>query len=249
MKRYGLIGFPLSHSFSKNYFVEKFSKSEITDSSYENFELNSIDEFEELIKHNPDIMGLSVTIPYKEKIIPFLTELSSDAKAIGAVNTIQINNSETGGLIGHNTDVVGFKVSLLKLIGNSYPEALVLGTGGASKAVVFVLEKMGINYKLVSRQKSALMNCISYNQLNEELIVNAKLIINTTPLGMFPNINSKPGIPYDAIGSKHFLFDLTYNPSITAFLKIGLDKGAAIKNGQEMLELQADAAWNIWNSE
>lgn len=247
MKRYGLIGFPLSHSFSKKYFSEKFSTAGITNCSYENFEISSIDKFPELISSN-DISGLSVTIPYKQEIIPFLDKLSVDAEGIGAVNTIKIDKSKGGLLIGHNTDVIGFRSSLLGLIGEYRPDALVLGTGGAAKAVIFVLKSLGINAKLVSRKSDHTKSILSYSDLSEEMIKNNKLIINTTPLGMFPNTDSQPALPYDAIGNTHFLFDLTYNPVVTSFLRLGHEQGASIKNGQEMLELQADAAWEIWNS-
>jgi len=248
MKLYGLIGFPLSHSFSKTYFSAKFSSAGISDCSYNNYELSDIHQFTELIRSHPKLHGLNVTIPYKETIIPFLDELSKNATIIGAVNTIQIEQ-ESRRLIGHNTDVIGFQSSLLSMIGDERPDALILGTGGASKAVEFVLNELEINYQLVSRKANTHRNCISYNQLTTSKIQSSKLIINTSPVGMYPNSESYPIIPYEGIGHNHFLFDLIYNPERTRFLEKGLENRASIMNGIKMLELQADAAWNIWNSQ
>ncbi|MCK5821297.1 MAG: shikimate dehydrogenase [Bacteroidales bacterium] len=247
MKQYGLIGFPLSHSFSKKFFSAKFSRSGLSSCSYNNYELSAINQFTNLIQEVPELQGLNVTIPYKEEIIPFLDELSKDAAEIGAVNTIQFI-AESRRLIGHNTDVVGFQSSLLDLIENERPKALILGTGGASKAVKFVLNKLSISYKLVSRLSSPDCDCISYNQLTIDDIKSSKLIINTSPVGMHPEIDGYPAIPYEGIDSGHFLFDLIYNPSETRFLKMGIERGANIINGQAMLEIQANAAWKIWNS-
>jgi len=248
MRRYGLIGFPLSHSFSKKYFTKKFTRLGISDCSYENFELSDIGQFTEILRNNPEISGLNITIPYKELIIPYLDKLSENAEEIGAVNTIQINRSEHNLLIGHNTDVIGFRSSLLGLIGDKRPEALILGTGGAAKAVCFVLNKLGIRYQLVSRISDPDNNCLSYNQLTVNKVIASKLIINTSPVGMYPEIDRHPDIPYAGISSGHFLFDLIYNPAKTSFLSAGINSGASIRNGLEMLELQAEASWEIWNS-
>lgn len=247
MRLFGLIGFPLSHSFSKKYFSEKFSKSSISNCSYSNYELSDIHQFNEMLRKHPKLVGLNVTIPYKETIIPFLDELSADAAEIGAVNTIQIKSGDCR-LIGHNTDVTGFQTSLLGLIGDERPEALILGTGGAAKAVKFVLNKLGISHKSVSRTLDPHNNNLSYNQLTVNDIESFKLIINTSPVGMYPDIATYPAIPYEGIGPGHFLFDLIYNPAETSFLKKGFKNGARIKNGMEMLIIQADAAWEIWNS-
>lgn len=247
MRLFGLIGFPLSHSFSKKYFSEKFSKSGISNCSYNNYELSDIHQFTEMLRNHPKLVGLNVTIPYKETIIPFLDELSAEAAEIGAVNTIQIKSGDCS-LIGHNTDVTGFQSSLLGLIGNERPEALILGTGGAAKAVIFVLNKLGIRHKSVSRTAMLHDNCISYNELTVNHIKSSKIIINTSPVGMYPDIATYPAIPYEGISSGHFLFDLIYNPAETSFLKKGIEKGARIRNGMEMLIIQADAAWEIWNS-
>ncbi len=247
MRLYGLIGFPLSHSFSKKYFTNKFHKKGLSDCSYDNFELSDINQFTNTIRLHPNIKGLNVTIPYKETIIPYLDKLSEDAAKIGAVNTIQFS-SAGGQLIGHNTDIIGFHSSLVKLIGDERPEALILGTGGSSKAVEFVLKELGMNYLFVSRTSNNRTNCISYNQLTVSKVRSSKLIINTSPVGMHPKIDSYPAIPYEGISSGHFLFDLIYNPSETRFLAKGKENGAFVSSGLEMLELQAEAAWKIWNS-
>ncbi len=247
-EQFGLIGFPLSHSFSKSYFSEKFLKLGIQNCSYENFELSSIDQFPKLLNDRAEIAGLSVTIPYKESIIPFLDSLSKEALEIGAVNTIQINKTDKISLVGHNTDIIGFRSSLLSMLGAERPNALILGTGGAAKAVKYVLDNLDIGVQYVSRNPSKAEHSLSYQELNEELIRGAKLIVNTSPLGMYPNMDLYPDIPYAGIGSSHFLFDLIYNPALTSFLKKGMDRGASVKNGLEMLALQADASWEIWNS-
>ncbi len=242
MRQFGLIGYPLSHSFSPTYFKAKFEQENITDALYSLYELQSIDELTSLLKSNSQLNGLNVTIPYKTSVIPFLDELDGTAKSVGAVNTIQITN---GKLTGYNTDVIGFKISLLNFIGEARPNALVLGTGGSSKAVTHVLNELNISYQQVSRTKQD--NIICYDDLNEDIIAKYQLIINCTPLGKSPNVNIKPSLPYSALSAKHFLFDLNYNPELTAFLETGKQQGANIKNGYEMLTLQADAAWEIWN--
>jgi len=244
MKRYGLIGYPLSHSFSQKYFTEKFQREGITGCVYDNFPLASIDEFAALVQQHPDLHGLNVTIPYKEKVIPFLTAQSEVVKTIGACNCIRIEN---GQLTGHNTDVVGFEESLRPLLQPHHKKALVLGTGGAAKAVHYVLNKLGIAFFEVSRTPGTIRQ-FSYQQVTESVIKEHELIINTSPLGMYPNINECPPLPYQALTAKHYLFDLVYNPAKTLFLQKGEEQGAAIKNGHDMLIIQAEESWRIWNS-
>lgn len=243
MKRYGLIGYPLSHSFSQKFFTEKFEKLGINDCTYENFSLKSIDELNDLLRQSPGIEGLNVTIPYKEKVIPFLYYRNDVVKEIGACNCIKI----TGGMLsGYNTDVIGFENSLLPQLQPHHKKALVLGTGGAAKAIHYVLKKLGIAFKKVSRtpQKDQL----SYEQVTAALLKEYLLIINTSPVGMYPEIDAFPPLPYDAITPLHYLFDLIYNPPKTVFLQKGESKGASIKNGQEMLEIQAEESWKIWTA-
>lgn len=242
MKQFGLIGKSLSHSFSKIYFENKFQSESDISSSYQNFPLERIDDFKTLLGE-VNLSGLNVTIPYKETIIPFLDEMTVEAKAIGAVNTIQFKN---GKIIGHNTDYIGFHNSIKPFLESTMECALILGTGGASKAVVYALERIGIKCLCVSR--SPIKNQLSYDELNEFVIKYHLLIINTTPLGTSPNITECPTIPYQFIGEKHLLVDLVYNPEETLFLKKGKEKRAMILNGKSMLIHQAEAAWKIWNS-
>jgi shikimate dehydrogenase len=249
VKTYGLIGYPLSHSFSKKYFTEKFEKENIKGCKYELFPLENMEAFTELLQQQPDIVGLNVTIPYKNRILPFLDALDESAAAVGAVNTIKIEN---GRRIGFNTDTIGFKHSLQPIVDakygtgtNALPKALVLGTGGAAQAVLFVLKSMNIAAQTVSRKRGT--NTISYEDLTPAVMSAHKLIINTTPLGMSPQTETFPEIPYDLLTQAHFLYDLVYNPEKTTFLKKGEQQGAGIKNGLEMLYLQAEAAWEIWN--
>jgi shikimate dehydrogenase len=237
---YGLIGFPLAHSFSPAYFKKKFAEQGI-DAVYEPFPLSSIEEFTALLASYPSLEGLNVTIPYKEAIIPYLDELDSVAAEIGAVNCIVLRN---GRKKGYNTDVTGFEKSLNPLLQPQHTQALILGTGGSSKAVAYVLEQLGIKYQSVSRNKQD--SHVTYEELTPEIISQHKLIINTTPLGMYPNIDGAAEIPYEAIGPQHLLFDLIYNPEETKFLLQGKEQGAVIKNGFEMLQLQAEAAWDVW---
>ncbi len=244
MKQFGLIGYPLSHSFSKGYFTEKFQKENIVDSKYDIFPLEKIEDFVELCNTHKNFVGLNVTIPYKEKIIPYLNELDETAANIGAVNTIKFINGKT---IGYNTDCYGFEMSLKPLLKQHHAQALILGTGGASKAVEYVLKKLGISLQYVSRYKSE--KTISYEEVNQLIIHHSKLIINTTPIGMYPNVNNAPDIPYNAITDNHLLYDLIYNPEETQFLKEGKLHGAQTKNGLEMLYLQAERSWQIWNSQ
>lgn len=243
MKQYGLIGKTLSHSFSKKYFEEKFKRENIN-AVYENFELNDISQVEGLFSIHSNLCGLNVTIPYKEQIIPYLDEVDEQARKIGAVNTIYIDK-ETGKMKGYNTDVYGFKQSLKPFLENQHQRALILGTGGASKAVAYVLNELGITTAFVSRTPQ-LENQLSYDELNENILASFLLIVNTTPLGTFPNVDEKPTINYDAITPNHLLYDLVYNPAETAFLKEGKKRGALTINGEQMLQLQAEKAWEIW---
>lgn len=247
MRQFGLIGYPLSHSFSKGYFTEKFSKEGITDATYELFPLQHIEEFSRLLKQQPQLVGLNVTIPYKEQIIPYLSSLHDSAKKVKAVNVIK---REGDRLIGYNSDYFGFKLSLQQWAKEKLAaqEALVLGTGGAAKAVCAALEDLQVPFRLVSRQPSSGM--LSYEQLHQQpsLLQQHQLIINTTPAGMQPNVTSCPDLAYDQLGPSHFLYDLVYNPAETVFMKEGIKRGASVKNGLEMLYLQAEKAWEIWNS-
>jgi shikimate dehydrogenase len=245
MDKYGLLGKNISYSFSRDYFKNKFKDDNILDTSYENFELQDISEFTEVIKNNPNLKGLNVTIPYKEKIIPYLTNLDKIAKKIGAVNTIRI--SKKGKLKGYNTDYYGFKKSLKPHLESHHKKALVLGTGGASKAIAYALKKLNIEIDFVSRNLSKKTK-FTYESLTENDIKNHQIIINCTPLGTHPDINNYPNIPYQAITKKHILFDLIYNPKETKFLQFGKAKNATTINGLQMLIFQANKAWKIWNS-
>ncbi len=240
IKKYGLIGKELRHSFSPKYFKEKFTKEKILNTEYHLFPLKKIENIFELLK-NETIQGLNVTIPYKESIIPFLDKLDKTAKDIEAVNTIQIKKNR---LIGFNTDVIGFEKSLKPLLKKHHKKALIFGSGGASKAVVFVLNKLGIPFRIVSRKPTTLQ----YSEINKTLLKEFTILINTTPLGMFPQVDSKPKIDYKGINKNHLVYDLIYNPLETSFLKEAKNKGAIIKNGLEMLEIQAEESWKIWNN-
>jgi shikimate dehydrogenase len=243
VRNFGLIGYPLSHSFSRKYFGDKFRREHITDCTYELYPLPSLDGFRELVSGLPGMEGLNVTIPYKQKIIALIDELDQAARAIGAVNTLLFRD---GSITGYNTDVVGFERSLVPLLESHHTAALVLGTGGASKAVAFALRRLGIPSRFVSRQQRDPAH-LTYQELDESILKRAPLIINTTPVGTSPNVDDAPDIPYEFIGPGHLLYDLVYNPAETQFLKRGRACGAATKNGYEMLELQADASWEIWN--
>jgi shikimate dehydrogenase len=243
MRRFGLIGYPLSHSFSPGYFAEKFAKEGIKDCVYEAYPLASIDELKQLLDCHKDLCGLNVTIPYKKKVIRFLDAGSEEVKQMVACNTIKIKD---GKLIGYNTDVTGFELSLLPLLKPHHTHALVLGTGGAAAAIEFVLNKLGIQFLFVSREKKE-ANSIIYTQLNKQILDKYTLIINTTPLGMYPKVDEFPAIPYNYLSDKHYLFDLVYNPAETQFLKKGKEHGAVIKNGADMLIIQANESWRIWN--
>ena len=243
LKKFGLIGFPLEHSFSGKYFTEKFHRENLADCSYDNFPIENISELPSIIELNPDLVGLNVTIPYKEQVIPFLNELDSTAKEVGAVNTIKISDGKT---IGFNTDIYGFMQSLLPLLKTLHSHALVLGTGGSSKAVAFGLKKMGIDFRFVSRNPE-IQNELNYADLDKDLIRLHKIIINCTPVGMFPNIDECLPLPFEYLTPSHLLFDLIYNPEETLFLQKGKAQGAKTKNGIEMLQLQAEKSWEIWN--
>ena len=239
--RFGLLGKNISYSFSKGYFAKKFSDLELDDHSYENFDLATIDEFRGVIETNPNLKGLNVTIPYKETVMPYLDELEEQAEKIGAVNTIQFTKN---GLKGHNTDAYGFQNAIAPYLKKYHEKALILGTGGASKAVAFVLGELGISHTFVSRNPHE--NQLGYQDLNKSLMQEFNVLVNCTPLGTHPNIDQKPDIPYSFLSEEHLLFDLIYNPEKTAFLKTGEMQGAAVSNGLRMLELQADRAWEIW---
>ncbi|WP_224490015.1 shikimate dehydrogenase family protein [Robertkochia flava] len=240
--RYGLIGRNIDYSFSRTYFSEKFSKLNLKDHSYVNFDLPDIDHFENVIRNTSDLCGLNVTIPYKEAVIPYLDALDPVAREIGAVNTIRISQ---GTLTGYNTDAYGFEHSVMPHLKTYMEHALVLGTGGASKAVVYTLQKAGIRVLQVSRNPQPGM--ISYADLNSEIMASHLLIVNCTPLGTFPDIEKKPDLPYQYLTSRHLLYDLIYNPDQTSFLKEGIQKGSTALNGYKMLVFQAEKAWEIWN--
>jgi shikimate dehydrogenase len=245
MNLYGLIGYPLGHSFSKQYFTEKFAREEKGDCKYETFAIAHIGQFPALLQNNPDLKGLNITIPYKEQVLKFVTQLSAEVKDIGATNCIKISGNQ---LIAYNTDIIGFEQSFCKLLQPHHKKALVLGTGGSSKAVQYVLRKLGIEFLVVSRSENLQPGFISYNMIEESVMDSHPVIINCSPAGMFPNDNYCPLIPYQFITAQHYLFDLVYKPAKTLFLQNGEEKGALVKNGYEMLILQAEAGWKIWNT-
>lgn len=242
--RFGLIGRNISYSFSKGYFTKKFIELGLETHSYENFDLQEIGQFKDLIEQGHTIKGFNVTIPYKEKIIPFLSDLDEEARNIGAVNTINI---EKGRTIGYNTDAYGFQRSITPYLMEHHKHALILGTGGASKAIAYVFKKMGIPYTFISRTPD--QKQLNYSDLDKELLQGSTILINCTPLGTYPDIHNKPDIPYHFITPKHLLYDLIYNPEKTEFLRLGEQAGAKIINGSKMLEFQAERAWEIWNSQ
>lgn len=242
MRAFGLIGFPLGHSFSKKYFGDKFEREGIAGNAYELFPLEQIHQLEDLLASNPDLVGLNVTIPYKEQVIPYLDSMSPVVEEIGACNCIHI---QEGRLMGHNTDVIGFSRSLLPQLKPHHKQALILGTGGSSKAVAYTMKELGIPFLQVSRTPADGM--ISYEEIDQRMLESHTLLINTTPVGMFPDIAKAPAIPYEFIGADHYLFDLVYNPERTRFLQEGALRGAAVENGSDMLVIQAEASWEIWN--
>ncbi len=245
MKLFGLIGYPLGHSFSKKYFDKKFEAENITDAEFELFAIKDINEFKNLIEENSNLKGLAVTIPYKQSVLPLVHYVTVAAKEIGAVNCIKFND---GILTGHNTDVVGFEKSLVPLLQPQHTKALVLGTGGSSKAVQYVLKQLRIDFLLVSRDKSNLQNCITYNEVEEKIMTEYSIIINCTPVGMTPNESELPAIPYKLLSANHLLYDLIYKPEKTLFLQKGESCGCVIKNGFDMLVIQAEENWKIWNA-
>lgn len=248
MKRYGLLGYPLTHSFSKKYFTNKFEK-ENTNSSYENFEIDDINKFEQVVKSNPDVVGFNVTIPYKQQIIPFIHELDEAAEQMQAVNTIYvIRDGDKVKLKGYNTDTYGFRNSLEPLLKEHHKKALILGNGGAAEAIKFVLRQLNIQYVSASRREKLEENEINYSDIDKTVINDHLLIINTTPLGTYPNEHTFPAIPYEYIGEDHLLFDLVYNPELTQFLAKGKANGASTINGYKMLIGQAEKAYEIWNN-
>ena len=242
MRLFGLIGKPLTHSFSKGYFTNFFQQNGIADCRYENFELDQIQSFTELVKSQSQLAGLNVTIPYKEAVLPFLHFQDDVVRAIGACNCIKVSN---GQLYGFNTDVIGFRESLSSRLKPHHTRALILGTGGAAKAVAYALDQFAIKYQIVSRKEQE--GLLNYETLNEKLLIAHTLIVNTTPLGMYPQIDTFPPIDYSRLTSDHLLFDLVYNPERTAFLEKGSQFGADVMNGHEMLLIQAKESWRIWN--
>jgi shikimate dehydrogenase len=248
MRKFGLIGYPLGHSFSKKYFTEKFLAEHITDCSYDNYPLESLGRFRELITSEADLCGLNITIPYKSEIIGFLDSIDREAEEIGAVNVIKINRSRDKiNLTGYNSDVTGIKESLLPHINAKVTHALVLGTGGSSRAVCFVLRQSGLKVNLVSRDSKP--GVLLYSDIDQAKLDQTQLIVNTTPLGMFPNILGRPQIDYNGLNKTHILFDLVYNPEFTAFLKMGTEQGCTVISGIKMLHSQAEKAWEIWNND
>ena len=251
MRQFGLIGYPLSHSFSQKFFTEKFLQENIVNAKYDNFPIPSIESFAGLWKENPNLEGLNVTIPYKKEVIPFLDHSSAVVQEIHACNCIRKFNNE---LYGYNTDVIGFEKSLLPFLKPHHTHALILGTGGASAAVQWVLQKLNIQFQLVSRNTNTIeantemKASLSYDQLAASVIESHTLIINTSPLGMYPNTNEAPPIAYEGITAQHHLYDLVYNPIETLFMKNGLAKGATVQNGLAMLHIQAEESWTIWNA-
>ena len=242
---FGLLGKNISYSFSRGFFTEKFKALNFKKNKYVNFDIQQIEDFPSIINKEQNLKGLNVTIPYKEEVIKYLDKLDTTSKKIGAVNTIKF--TKRGNLKGYNSDVVGFENSIKPLLKKHHNKALILGTGGASKAIAFVLKKNNIKYKFVSRSPEGKKE-ISYDSLTQEVLQKYSVIINCTPLGTAPNIEKCPNIPYQYLTEKHLLFDLIYNPEVSTFLSKGKEKGAAIKNGFEMLELQAEDSWRIWNN-
>lgn len=247
MDKYGLIGYPLTHSFSIGFFNEKF-KSEGIDAIYENFEIPSIEDFPEVVDTNPNLKGLNVTLPYKERVIAYLDFLSPEARAIGAVNVIKVSHKgKDTQLKGYNSDVIGFTKSIDPLIKPYHKKALILGTGGASKAIDYGLKSLGLETVKVSRYEHA--DTIQYDNITADIVKEYNVIVNCTPCGMYPNADECPKLPYEAMDSNNLLYDLIYNPDETLFMKKGMEHGAVVKNGLEMLLLQAFVSWEFWNSE
>jgi shikimate dehydrogenase len=247
MRKFGLIGYPLGHSFSGKYFTEKFQAEHISDCVYENYPLKNISDLKNILSNDPSLEGLNVTIPHKSDVLGYLDHLSDEAKEIGAVNVIKVRrNSGKILLSGFNSDVYGFTESLLPFLDDIRGEALVLGAGGSSKAVCYALKKIGMKTTIVSRKHKPGM--IAYSDLDEGIMKNTRLIVNTTPLGMYPDIAGKPELDYDLLNNKHILYDLVYNPELTSFLSEGKERGCVVISGIKMLYLQAEKSWEIWNN-
>jgi shikimate dehydrogenase len=246
MEKYGLLGFSLGHSFSKTYFNQKF-ESEHIDAEYVNFEIPTIKELKNIVKENPDLRGLNVTLPYKTAVIPLLDDIDEDASLIGAVNVIAFSKGNFGKrrLKGYNSDILGFKQSIEPLLDETHRKALILGTGGASKAVFQGLKQLGVASTFVSRTSKDF--CITYEEITPKILEQYMVIVNTTPVGMYPHIDDCPAIPYKLLTPRHLLYDLLYNPDETLFMRKGKEQGATVKNGLEMLLLQAFASWEIWH--
>ena len=245
MKLYGLIGYPLGHSFSKQYFTEKFKREGLKDCLFESFPIDSINKFEALIQTHPNLKGMGVTIPYKEQVLQFVDEMSEEVKSIGATNSIKIVSNK---LIAYNTDIIGFEQSFKTGLQSYHTKALVLGTGGASKAVQYVLKQLGIPFLVVTRNEEMNEGFIQYHMIDSAIINEYKVIINCTPVGMSPNEDAAPDIPYGLLTKEHYLYDLVYKPAKTKFLQRGEENGATVLNGYDMLLIQAEASWEIWNS-
>ncbi len=246
MNQYGLIGYPLGHSFSKAYFENKFVQEKIDNCSFEVFEITGIEAITSLLKQYPNLKGLSVTIPYKQQVLQYVHVLSAEVKFIGATNSIKISK---GVLTAYNTDIIGFKQSFITKLQSHHTNALILGTGGASKAVQYVLSQLGIAYTIVSRNIIDQNNCILYKDITNTIIQAHSIIINCTPVGMHPNVHECPPIPYHVLTPLHYLYDLVYQPQQTLFLKNGQQQGCTTLNGFDMLTIQAEASWKIWNEE
>jgi shikimate dehydrogenase len=246
MRKFGLIGFPLGHSFSKEYFTEKFEKERITDCSYENFPIESIDRLSGIISKTLELCGLNVTIPYKTEVLQYADYLETAVREIGAANVLKIKRGNSKiHISAFNSDITGIRDSLAPFLNAKIKKALILGTGGSSKAVAYTLRKMGLEVIKVSRSKS--QEAVTYDKINSGTISDADLIVNTTPLGMYPDISSRPAIDYNQLSEKHVLFDLVYNPEMTTFLKMGQERGCRIISGLKMLYSQAERSWEIWN--
>jgi shikimate dehydrogenase len=244
MREYGLIGYPLSHSFSQKYFTEKFLREGIQDAVFHAFSIPSINDLQGVLHSHPSLVGFCITIPYKKAILPYLHQASAAVKQMGACNCVKI---EDGKLIGYNTDVVGFENSFIKKLQAHHTQALILGTGGAAAAVEYTLQKLGIAYRFVSRTAKVHENILGYADLNSAVMHAHTVIINCTPLGTYPKTDEAPAIPYTLLTPQHYLYDLVYNPPLTKFLQLGQAQGAATHNGHEMLEIQAEENWKIWN--
>jgi shikimate dehydrogenase len=248
VKTFGLIGYPLGHSFSKKFFTEKFENEGLNDHQYLNFEIESIALFPSIFDKHPDILGLNCTIPYKQQVMHYLDEIDAETLMVGAVNTIKPIRTPQGlKLKGYNTDIIGFERSLKPMLNATHKKALILGTGGASKAIKHILNKLDIEFISASIEEELFENEIRYSQINQTMMEERTVIINATPLGTYPKVDACPPVPYEFITPEHVMFDLVYNPDVTLFMKKGVEKGAQVKNGLEMLHGQALASWEIWN--